>query len=92
MKNRSRIEIVAQILKIVADDGRAGRSGGDDGIAKTQIMYKAFLSNTQLKEYLSLLTENKMPDYEKLTGTFYITAKGHRFLKIYEQMGQIANV
>jgi predicted transcriptional regulator len=43
MNNRDRTEIVSMILE--AANGR---------VTKTKIMYKAFLSYAQLKEYLSL--------------------------------------
>ena len=46
MKYRSRTDIVALILE--AANGRA---------TKTKIMYKAFLSYAQLKEYLTVLLE-----------------------------------
>jgi predicted transcriptional regulator len=56
MKYRSRTEIVSNILD--AANGKA---------TKTKIMYKAFLSYPQLKEYLSVLTENNLIEY--LDGT-----------------------
>ena len=43
MKYRSRTDIVALILEATKD-----------GAAKTKIMYKAFLSYSQLKDYLSI--------------------------------------
>ena len=47
MGNRSRTEIVAMIL-----------DAANGGTTKTKIMYFAFLSYDQLKEYLSILIEN----------------------------------
>jgi predicted transcriptional regulator len=52
MKYRSRTEIVSMILE--AENG---------GATKTRIMYKAFLSFAQLREYLSLLVENNLLEY-----------------------------
>ena len=49
MKYRSRTEIVCNIL-----DSTNG------GATKTKIMYAAFLSYAQLKEYLSVLIENNL--------------------------------
>jgi predicted transcriptional regulator len=46
MLGRHRTEIIAQILEVVND----GSSGGE-GVTRTKIMYKAFLSYAQLKEY-----------------------------------------
>ena len=52
MKYRSRTEIVCNIL-----DATNG------GATKTKIMYTAFLSYGQLKEYLSVLVENNLIEY-----------------------------
>ncbi len=52
MKYRSRTEIVAMILE-----------AANGGATKTKIMYKAFLSYAQLKEYLSVLIENDLIEY-----------------------------
>jgi predicted transcriptional regulator len=48
MKYRSRSDIVGLLLD-AANGGRA---------AKTKLMYKAYLSFNQLREYLPLLVEN----------------------------------
>ena len=56
MGNRSRTEIVSNILE-----------AANGGVTKTKIMYKAFLSYNQLREYLSILIENNLIEY--LDGT-----------------------
>jgi predicted transcriptional regulator len=48
---RGRNEIITQILQAIS-------ASGSKGIPRTLIMYKAFLSYIQLKEYLSVLVEN----------------------------------
>ncbi|MGA7042308.1 MAG: winged helix-turn-helix domain-containing protein, partial [Nitrososphaeraceae archaeon] len=53
MKYRSRTDIVGLILEAA--------NGG--GATKTRIMYKAFLSYAQLKEYLTVLLENNLLEY-----------------------------
>jgi predicted transcriptional regulator len=53
---RGRYLIIANMLSIIND------SGGE-GVNKTSIMYKAFLSYAQLKEYLSF-----MVDYSRVEG------------------------
>ena len=55
MTNRSRTEIVSQILE------SADRSSddNDDGVTKTKIMHKVFLTSAQLKEYLMILVYSK---------------------------------
>ena len=49
MKNRSRTEIVSMILE-----------AANGGTTKTKMMYNAFLSYNQLREYLSVLIENNL--------------------------------
>jgi predicted transcriptional regulator len=78
MKYRSRTEIVGNILE--AANGRA---------TKTKIMYKAFLSFSQLKEYLSVLTENNLIEYLDGTQTFQTTEKGLNYLKMHNEIGEL---
>ncbi len=80
------MEIVAQILQVVNDNNNSnGNDGIGGGASKTKIMYKAFLSYAQLKEYLLLMTESGMLQYDKLTYTYRMTEKGLKFLKIYNE-------
>lgn len=51
-------------------------------------MYKAFLSYQQLKEYLRVLVQNGLLEYEKDTQTFKTTNKRHKFAKVYNQIGK----
>ena len=81
MKYRSRTEIVGNILD--AANGRA---------TKTKIMYKAFLSYAQLKEYLSVLTENNLIEYLDGTQTFKTTEKGLNLLKMHNEMAELLQV
>ena len=78
MKNRSRTEIIGNILD--AANGRA---------TKTKIMYVAFLSYQQLKEYLSVLIENNLIEYLNGSETFKITEKGLNFLKMNNEIGEL---
>jgi predicted transcriptional regulator len=78
MKYRSRTEIVGNILD--AANGRA---------TKTKIMYKAFLSYGQLKEYLSVLIENNLIEYLDGNRTFKTTEKGLNYLKMHNEMGEL---
>ena len=77
MKYRSRTDITAQILEAV-----------NGGVTKTKIMYKAFLSYAQLKEYLTVLIENGLLEYIEGEQIYRTTEKGNRFLKIYNQIGE----
>jgi predicted transcriptional regulator len=83
---RNRIEIIAQILEVVND---GSGDGGDDGVTKTKIMYKAFLNYAQLKEYLTILTDNGLLSYDVVTQTFKTSKKALRFLKACNQLDQL---
>lgn len=52
MKYRSRTDIVSQVLE-----------AANGGATKTKIMYKAYLSYEQLKEYLMVLVQNDLLEY-----------------------------
>jgi len=78
MKYRSRTEIVEMILQ-------ATRSGA----TKTKIMYKAYLSYTQVKEYLSFMLENDLIKYEEGTQLYRISEKGLHFLQVYNEISDL---
>ena len=78
MRYRSRTDIVTQILE-----------AANGGATKTKIMYKAYLSYAQLKEYLSVLMENDLLEYEEGRRIYKTTIKGVRYLKTYEQIGDM---
>jgi len=78
MKNRSRTEIVSNIL-----------DAANGGATKTKIMYKAFLSYNQLKECLTILIENNLLEYIDGTQTFKTTEKGLNFLKMHNEIGEL---
>jgi predicted transcriptional regulator len=78
MGNRSRTEIVAMILEAA--------NGGE---TKTKIMYFAFLSYNQVKEYLSVLIENNLIEYLDGGNKFKTTEKGLFFLKMHNEMGDL---
>ena len=78
MKYRSRTEIVSMILE-----------AANGGATKTKIMYKAFLSYAQLKEYLSVLIENNLIEYLEGVQTYKTTEKGFNLLKMHNQIGEL---
>ena len=80
MMYRSRTEIIATILE-----------AANGGVTKTKIMYKAFLSYAQLKEYLSMLVENGLLE-NRVDGIYKTTNKGIKFLGIYSQIDSLAIV
>jgi predicted transcriptional regulator len=79
---RNRFQIIAQMLE-------ASRMG----LTKTQIMYKASLSFTQVVHYLSFLLEINL--LEKISineKTIYkTTQKGIRFLKRYREIQELVS-
>ena len=78
VKYRSRTEIVGMILE-----------AANGGATKTKIMYKAFLSYAQLREYLSVLIENNLLEYLEGTQTYKTTEKGLNFLKMHSEIGEL---
>ena len=78
MKYRSRTEIVAMILEATYR-----------GASKTKIMYNAYLSYNQLKEYLSILIENNLLEYLEGTQTYRTTEKGLNYLKMHNEIGEL---
>jgi predicted transcriptional regulator len=78
MKYRSRTEIVSMILE-----------AANGGATKTRIMYKAFLSYAQLREYLSLLIENNLVEYLEGMQTYKTTEKGLNLLKMHNEIGEL---
>lgn len=75
MKYRSRTDIAADILQIAST-----------GAIKTKIMYRAFLSFPQQKEYLQLLIEAGMLEYFEEERMYKTTERGMHFLKSYGEL------
>jgi predicted transcriptional regulator len=78
MRYRSRTEIVGNIL-----------DAANGGTTKTKLMYKAYISYNQLKEYLTILIENNLIEYIDGTQTFKNTEKGLMYLKMYNAIGEL---
>jgi predicted transcriptional regulator len=76
MKNRSRTEIVSMILE-----------AANGGATKTKIMYKAFLSYSQLKEYLSVMIKKNLLEYSDGT-----TEKGLNLLKMHNEIDELLHI
>jgi predicted transcriptional regulator len=82
MKYRSRSDIVGLLLDAA--------NGG--GATKTKLMYKAYLSFNQLKEYLTLLVGNDLIEYELGRMTYRTTEKGMRLLHLQSKIDEVAPV
>jgi predicted transcriptional regulator len=83
MKYRSRIEIISSILRSASSDG---------GAAKTRMMYSAYISHAQIKDYLRLLLEKELLAYEEETQTYRTTEKGLRFLRVADETERLIGV
>jgi predicted transcriptional regulator len=80
MKYRSSTEIIDTILRSL-----------DSGATRTRIMYKAYLSYSQLKEYLSLLQDKQLLKYEEGSQIYTITEKGLRFMNAYDDIRELVS-
>ena len=76
--NRSRNDIISDILEVA--------SGGGGIATKMGIMYKTYLSFTQMKNYLTYLTQHDLIEYDVGAQIYKTTEKGLRFLDTYGQM------
>jgi len=55
-------------------------------------MYKAYLSFNQLREYLALLVENDLIEYEQGMQTYRTTEKGMRVLHLQNEIDEVAPI
>lgn len=78
MKYRSRTDIMTMILETARN-----------GSGKTKIMYKAYLSYSQLTEYLKFLKGADLLRYEEGTQLYFPTEKGLKFLKASDYMNEL---
>jgi predicted transcriptional regulator len=74
---RNRNEIISQIL----DTANCA-----DGISKSKMMYKTYLSHDQLEEYTMLLIDNGLLHYDSTMRTLRTTEEGRAFLQAYGQI------
>ena len=77
MKYRSRSDIIGLILE-----------AANGGASKTSIMYKAFLTFTQMREYLGLLIQKGLIEYEEGLQKYRTTEKGMRVLQMCNQINE----
>jgi predicted transcriptional regulator len=80
LKHRSKEEIAALVLEAIVNTHRP---------SQTMIMYKAYLTHVQLKEFLASLMEKGLIEYHKLERIYTITEKGIHFLEVYNQLNQL---
>jgi predicted transcriptional regulator len=82
MKYRDRTEIITLIL------ASASRF---NGVLKTRIMYEAFLSFSQVEEYIALLLRNSLLEHDDLKKTYKTTEKGLRLLELCNSINEIVD-
>jgi predicted transcriptional regulator len=80
LKHRTKEEITALILEAIVHTNRA---------TQTIIMYKAYLTHVQLKQFLSSLSEKGLIEYHKEDRLYTITEKGMHFSQVYNQLNQL---
>ena len=83
MKNRSRYEVIAAILRSASKEE-----------TRTKIMYKAMLSNDQCKVYLDSLLQSGLVQEVNIGNkmVYRITHKGNKFLSYYDQLRELLPV
>ena len=74
------MDIMTEILKVAKE-----------GILKTQIMYKANLSFTQLNDYLKFMLNNNLINQTNIEGkeVYVVTEKGLDFLQRHNELTKL---
>jgi predicted transcriptional regulator len=70
-ERRGKLEIIADILSVA-----------DNGVKKTEMVYKANVNFKRIEEYLSFLVEKGL--LEPVNGKYRTTAKGKEYLRDYQ--------
>ena len=81
MKYRSRFDIVVALLQSAAR-----------GATKTKLMYEAFLSHSQVEEYLGFLQAKRLISLTEDNKHYLPTEKGLRFLDTYEKIKDVVSL
>jgi predicted transcriptional regulator len=79
-KRRDKLFIIAEILEIAKD-----------GVLKTQIMYRANLSFTQLNDYLNFMLKNELLEKVLMNDkeVYKATEKGMTFIQSYREINEL---
>ena len=79
-KNRSRLDVIAAILRVVS-----GREA-----SKTRIMYGAYVSYAQIREYMPTMLEIGLLKASNEQQSLYrIKERGLRFLELYDGLNEM---
>ena len=79
LKYRSRGEIVSNILRVVASSKAT----------KTRLMYGAYLSYTQLEEYLGYVLQQGLISKVSETNLYQLSERGMQYLNLSDEMSQM---
>jgi predicted transcriptional regulator len=63
-------------------------SASDGAISKTRLMYMSYLSHEKMTRFATILIKNDLLSFDSHRHLFSTTAKGQKFLKIYNRMQQ----
>ena len=75
-RRRDKEEIMYKIL-----------SAAIEPATRTRLIYASFLSNAELRQYITLLLEHRMLQVDPITKTkLKVTEEGRRFLRLYDDM------
>ncbi|HVB12375.1 MAG TPA: winged helix-turn-helix domain-containing protein [Nitrososphaerales archaeon] len=81
MKYRSRGEILSNILRVVASNKAT----------KTRLMYGAYLSYTQIEEYLGFILQQGLISQVSETNLYQLTEKGMQYLNLSDEMSHLVS-
>jgi predicted transcriptional regulator len=81
MKAGRQTEIIQIILETI--------TSREEGITKTQLMYKSFMSYIQLVEYLTVLRRSGLIEYNPSTSTYKTTTRGLRLLQVTKEINKL---
>ena len=81
MKAGRQTEIIQIILETI--------TRREEGITKTQLMYKSFMSYVQLVEHLTVLRRSGLIEYNPSTSTYKTTTRGLRLLQVTKEINKL---
>ena len=65
-------------------------SAAIEPVTRTRLIYASFLSNAELRQYITMLLEYRMLEMDPITKTrFKVTEEGRTFLRLYENIIRI---
>ena len=80
MEASRQMELIRLILGVIASR--------EDGMTKTQLMYKSFTSYIHLVECLAVLRRSGLIKYDPLTSTYKSTQRGLRLLQVTKEINE----